>query len=205
MATIKKYGKLWRVQIRRRGLPPKYKAFDNRADADAWARQVEAEIDRGAYVSRVEAERTPISELIDRYEREITPTKRCARAEGYCLRVLKAEFGGMYVAQLRPQDVAAFRDKRLKRGLAGGTIIKDLNTLAHIIQTARREWGINLSPQPQFRHTQLWRLRQNHTALRSFHSPRGLLYWPWQQFDYPDRKTVGIKVVGALETNRTSN
>ena len=148
MATIKKYGKLWRVQIRRRGLPPKYKAFDNRPDADAWARQVEAEIDRGAYVSRVEAERTPVSELIDRYEREITPTKRCARAEGYCLKILRAEFGGMYVAQLRPQDVAAFRDKRIGQGLAGGTVIKDLNTLAHIIETARREWGINIPENP---------------------------------------------------------
>lgn len=45
------------VQIRRHGHPPKYKAFTNRPDAEAWARQIESEMDRGIFVSRVEAEK----------------------------------------------------------------------------------------------------------------------------------------------------
>ncbi len=142
MATIKKYGKLWRVQMPQARHPAEIQG--NRADAEAWARQIETEIDRGVYVSRTQAERTTVAALLDRYEQAVTPTKRCARAERYCLSVLRAEFGSMLVAQLRSQHVATYRDKRLAQGLAGGTVVKGLNTLAHVIETARREWGISL-------------------------------------------------------------
>ncbi len=148
MAAIRKRGKSWRVQIRRRNHPPQFKAFDTRADAEAWARQVESEMDRGAFVSRVEAEKTSIAELLDRYKREITPGKRSSRVEEYTLKRLRSAFGCLPIARLRPQDVAAFRDQRIAQGLAGGTVIKDLNTLSHVIQTARREWGINLPDNP---------------------------------------------------------
>lgn len=79
MAAIRKRGKSWRVQIRRRGHPPQFKAFDTRADAEAWARQIESEMDRSAFASRVEAEKTLIADLLDRYKREITPSKRSSR------------------------------------------------------------------------------------------------------------------------------
>ncbi len=151
MAAIRKRGKSWRVQIRRRGHPPQFKAFDTRADAEAWARQIESEIDRGAFVSRVEAEKTLIADLLDRYKREITPSKRSSRVEEYTLKRLRIAFGCLPIARLRPQDVAAFRDQRIAQGLAGGTVIKDLNTLSHVIQTARREWGISLPDNPVMR------------------------------------------------------
>ena len=148
MAAIRKRGKSWRVQIRRRNHPPQFKAFDTRADAEAWARQIESEMDRGAFISRVEAEKTSIADLLDRYKREITPGKRSSRVEEYTLKRLRIAFGRLPIARLRPQDVAAFRDQRIAQGLAGGTVIKDLNTLSHVIQTARREWGINLPDNP---------------------------------------------------------
>ncbi|MGV3628155.1 MAG: site-specific integrase [Betaproteobacteria bacterium] len=148
MAAIRKRGKSWRVQIRRRSHPPQFKAFDTRAEAEAWARQIEAEMDRGAFVSRVEAEKTLVADLLDRYEKEITPGKRSARAEIYRLKMLKDALGRLPVARLRPQDIASYRDQRIAQGMAGGTVIKDINTLSHVIQTARREWGINLPDNP---------------------------------------------------------
>ncbi len=148
MAAIRKRGKSWRVQIRRRGHPPQFKAFDTRADAEAWARQIESEMDRGMFVSRAEAERTLVADLLDRYEKEITPGKRSSRAEKYRLKMLKNALGGLPVARLRPQDIASYRDRRIAQGMAGGTVIKDINTLSHVIQTARREWGINLPDNP---------------------------------------------------------
>jgi integrase len=148
VAAIRKRGKSWRVQIRRRGHPPQFKAFDTRVDAEAWARQIESEMDRGAFVSRVEAEKTLVADLLDRYEKEITPGKRSSRVEKYTLERLRTAFGCLPVARLRPQDIASFRDQRISQGLAGGTVIKDLNTLSHVIQTARREWGINLPDNP---------------------------------------------------------
>lgn len=148
MAAIRKRGKSWRVQIRRRNHPPQFKAFSTRAEAEAWARQIESEMDRGAFISRAEAERTPIADLLDRYEREITPGKRSARTEIYRLKMLKDAFGCLPVARLRPKDIASYRDQRIAQGIAGGTVIKDINTLSHVIQTARREWGINLPDNP---------------------------------------------------------
>jgi len=124
VAAIRKRGKSWRVQIRRRNHPPQFKAFDTRADAEAWARQIESEMDRGAFISRVEAEKTSIADLLDRYKREITPGKRSSRVEEYTLKRLRIAFGRLPIARLRPQDVAAFRDQRIAQGLAGGTVIK---------------------------------------------------------------------------------
>lgn len=68
MATIRNRGEYqWEAQIRRKGYPAQRKTFETKADAQAWARMIESEIDRGIFVSRVEAERTAFHQLIDRY------------------------------------------------------------------------------------------------------------------------------------------
>jgi hypothetical protein len=58
MATIRSRGEYqWEAQIRRKGYPAQRKTFETKADAQAWARMIESEIDRGIFVSRVEAEK----------------------------------------------------------------------------------------------------------------------------------------------------
>ena len=71
MASISKRGRYWRAQIVRRGYPPQYRTFDTRAEAEAWSRAMESEMDRGIYVSRVESEKNTLAEALGRYEREI--------------------------------------------------------------------------------------------------------------------------------------
>jgi hypothetical protein len=67
MASIRKRGAYqWEVRIHRRGHPTTCKTFEARADAERWAREIEAEMDRGAYVSRSEAENTTLAEALDR-------------------------------------------------------------------------------------------------------------------------------------------
>jgi len=136
------------VQIRKRGHAHQFKSFAQRGDALAWARQVESEIDRGVFVSRTEAERTTVTELLDRYLRQITPAKASRRPEAVRIAHLKAAFGRRYVAQLRSQEIAAYRDARLSLGLAGATVTKELATLSHAIDVGRREWGIYLPENP---------------------------------------------------------
>ena len=56
MATLRKRpgpgGKTaWQAQIIRRGHESQYKTFDTKAEAEAWARQIEGEMDRGVFVS----------------------------------------------------------------------------------------------------------------------------------------------------------
>jgi len=43
MATIEKRGQFWRGKIRRTGLPAQSRSFDNRTQAQQWARGVESE------------------------------------------------------------------------------------------------------------------------------------------------------------------
>ena len=47
MASIRRRGATWQVQVRRQGLRPLVRSFRLKADAELWARQREAEIDRG--------------------------------------------------------------------------------------------------------------------------------------------------------------
>ena len=74
MAYIENRGNLqWRVQIRRKGYPTTCKTFEKKSDAEAWARQIESEMDKGVFVSRTEAERYTLSECLDRYIEEYIP------------------------------------------------------------------------------------------------------------------------------------
>jgi len=52
LASITKRGRYWRAQIVRRGYPPQYRTVDIRSAAEAWARVLESEMDRGIFVSR---------------------------------------------------------------------------------------------------------------------------------------------------------
>ena len=75
MATLTKRGNFWRAQVRRRGFPPQHKSFDSRAEAEAWARGTESEMDRGVFVSRAEAEATTLADALERYKTEISSLK----------------------------------------------------------------------------------------------------------------------------------
>ena len=46
MATVRKRGDRWQVQVRRQGFSPTSRTFQLRADALTWARQMEAQADR---------------------------------------------------------------------------------------------------------------------------------------------------------------
>jgi integrase len=140
--------KRWQVQIRRYGVKPETKTFPNRDEAKIWARLIESEIDRNIYVSRYEAEHVTFSELVHRYQKEVTPYKKSAAREISRLKCLNKFFGRFVLARINSEMVACFRDERLSLNLSGATVIKDLNTLSHIIDTAIKEWGFYLPLNP---------------------------------------------------------
>ena len=140
--------KYWQVQIRRYGVKPETKTFPTRDEAKIWARLIESEIDRGIYVSRYEAEHITFSELAHRYQKEVTPHKKSASREISRLKCLDEFFGEVTLARINSEMVARFRDERLSSNLSGATVIKDLNTLSHIIDTAIKEWGLYIPQNP---------------------------------------------------------
>lgn len=148
MPTFERRGRYWRVRVRRRGYPEQGRTFDTKGQAEAWARSVETEMDRGLFVDRTEAEKNLLADIIDRYIREVTPTKRGAAPEEARLKALKKRpIAQMKMSALSSSHIASYRDDRLKV-VASGTVNKELNHLAHVIETARREWGVQLPENP---------------------------------------------------------
>ncbi|MEZ0246990.1 MAG: site-specific integrase, partial [Methylophilaceae bacterium] len=89
MATIRKRGKVWQVQVRKKGYPLQSKSFSYKSDAEIWAKGLERDMERGVFVSNSEAEKTTLGDLIDRYIKEVTPTKRSSYNEQQRLKYLK--------------------------------------------------------------------------------------------------------------------
>jgi integrase len=148
MATIEKRGQFWRVKIRRTGLPSQTRTFDNRTQAQQWARGVESEIDKGIVVDRRVAQRLSLAEILERYRREVTPTKRGAADENLRLKAMaQRPFARIRMSALTSSQLAAYRDERLKV-VSGATVNREFSVLSHAIDTARREWDVYLPTNP---------------------------------------------------------
>jgi integrase len=140
----------WKALVRKRGYVAEIKTFRTKRDADDWARGVEDEMVRGMYIRRSNAERLTVSAALDRYVREVAPTKKAStqdREKGR-YETLRAFFGDYSLVAVTPELVAKFRDKRLEVGLASNTVRLDLALLGHLYVTVIREWGIGLTYNP---------------------------------------------------------
>lgn len=130
----------WQVKIRRRGYPAQSRTFTRRADAEAWARQVEAEMDRGAWRDRSAADGTTLYALLDRYLKDVVPTKRGAEIEALRIKTLmRDEVAQHKLSALSPLVLAEWRDRRLAAGCSGGTVNRELNIVSAVLNWARRE------------------------------------------------------------------
>lgn len=147
MASIKEVGKLqWKVQIRRKGYPNQYGTFSTKKDAQAWARQIETEMDRGVFVSRSEAERTTLSEIIQRYREEMLPKMR-GKHLSPALNAIEPVLGAYSLAALSSKHIKNYIDKRLK-SVSTETVRKEFSVLSILIDLAIKKWGMSLPTNP---------------------------------------------------------
>lgn len=149
MATITKRGDYqYRVQIRRKGYPAVYQTFNYLADAEAWARSIESEMDRGIFLSRSEAESTTIKDIANRYIREVSPNKKNKVEDIRLLNVVIQKFGAYYIAGLQSKMIAEWREDLKAKGLANSTINHHLNALSALLEQAIKEWGYVMPMNP---------------------------------------------------------
>ena len=104
MAVIRNRGDFqYQVLVRRRGYEKQTKTFTTYKEAEAWALTTESEMVRGVFVFRVEAERTMLSEVIERYILEVCPKHKGRDSEILRLRSLaRLPLGRRFVATLKP-------------------------------------------------------------------------------------------------------
>lgn len=144
MATIRQRGNQFEVQIRRKGWPTLSKTFPDKAAARAWVSVVESEMVRGIFVDRSEAEKNTLGDLLGRYLTEVSESKKGALSERYRIASLQRDPIAQYkVAGLSGKVLAEWRDRRLKQ-VTGSTTNRDLGLISHVINVARKEWGIHI-------------------------------------------------------------
>ncbi|WP_319237479.1 site-specific integrase [uncultured Propionivibrio sp.] len=148
MATIRQRGSRWQCIIKRKGHPTISQSFDIKRDAEKWGRQQERLMDAGQWVDISEAASTSLGELLERYSREITPTKRGCYAELSRIRVVRrAKIAQFSVAAITGPLLAEWRDSRLKE-VSGTTVCRELSLISHAYTVAIREWGFSLQSNP---------------------------------------------------------
>jgi integrase len=145
----------WTAKVRKQGFPALSATFPTKRDAEKWATEQEAKINSGRF-QHLDANPT-LRDLIQRYMAEVSPGKKGEREEVWRLKAIQRhEIASYAVGRLTPTLVAAWRDQRLQgldgasngRPVSGSTVNREMNLLHHVLEHARKEWGIGTPVNP---------------------------------------------------------
>ena len=140
MATLRKHYSSWQALIRISGQPNLAKSFKSRTDAKRWSEKVESRIRREeAGVGKIVY--PTFAEVAERYLFHVTPTKRCARDEGYTIKSLMRESWSLYpLNKITANVIGGYRDRQLK-SVSGTTVCRRLDVVSTIFTQCKKEWG----------------------------------------------------------------
>lgn len=161
MATVEKRetskGIVYRVKVRIKGRPTQTATFERITDAKKWAQITEGAIKDGKHFHNSEAKKRTLNELLDRYIKNVAPTKPKAEAKlAAQLTWWKAQIGRYSLADITPALIAEKRDELLhtpiirKSAKSGkvkekkrspSTVVRYMAALSHALTVASREWG----------------------------------------------------------------
>ncbi|MDX3950126.1 site-specific integrase [Pasteurella multocida] len=132
MATFTKRKNKWRAQVRKKGIS-KSAEFNTKTEAQRWALAIETQIDSGEFTNTPQIK---FSQLIDRYVKEITPTKASARGETFrLLKIAKMQIGKVDLIDLNKSDFEKWQNERLSN-VTAGTVLRERNTLNAVMNQA---------------------------------------------------------------------
>lgn len=139
----------FRVQIRLKGFPQETETFDRKTDAKRWAQKTEAAMKEGRYFkTTTAAKKRTLSDLIDRYIKEILPRKpKNAHNTETQLNWWKQQMGHCLLLDVTPAIIGEHRDKLLEGKTPKGnirsptTVVRYLSALSHAFTIAVKEWG----------------------------------------------------------------
>lgn len=150
MASITQYrGKTWRAVIRRTGYPSVSKTFPNKAMAQQWARQTEADMDARTFQVVRATPKDTVRAVFEKFRDEVVPTRNGARWENVRINRFLRTIGWMdrRVDQLRPSDVRDWRDARLQE-VQPASVNRELNLMSGIFAHAIKEWSTPMAANP---------------------------------------------------------
>lgn len=137
MATFKKLdsGK-WQAQVARKSIRSS-KSFPTKQEAKDWAARQEFLILKGVK----HGPRYLVSDLFQRYAREVSPNKRGAkweqiRLEKFCKDMLAEKLA----SEVSAADIADWRDRRSAE-VAAGSVSREMTLMSSAFAVANKEWG----------------------------------------------------------------
>ncbi|MFB6418722.1 hypothetical protein [Bradyrhizobium tunisiense] len=116
MASLRFRNGKWQVQVRRHGHSPQAKSFLSKSDAQCWARQIEAELDRTLIPNDVRSLNTiTVAQLLTRNRDNVTHKKRGLIPERKRIEVfLRQRWSALPLAKIDAALFSRYRDTRLK-------------------------------------------------------------------------------------------
>ncbi|MHB1580757.1 MAG: site-specific integrase [Acidithiobacillus sp.] len=130
--------------MRKRGFPSQTRTFRTKRDAESWAKVTESEMLRGVWRNQNEAEKTILTEALNRYAREVSALKKGAVQEISIVgKIKESPLSRMYLASIQGKDIAKYRDAMLSDEYSPITIKRRLSLLSHMFTVATKEWGIS--------------------------------------------------------------
>jgi hypothetical protein len=145
MASFQKRAGAWRALIRRKGYPTLSATFDTKAEAEAWARKTESEIDRGQHADHRPAKVITFADCLRRYAVEVSAQKKGEKQERSRIAfLLEHPLAKRAIGELRSEDFARYRNSRLK-DVSPASVRLELALISHLFSTAIKEWGIGVT------------------------------------------------------------
>jgi len=144
VASITKIGAKWRALIRRAGHKAQCKTFANKAQAEAWARKIEGEFDRG--IVAVDPVSIPMAMVIQAYRqlREASRPIADTSNEHYVLKRLGEGLGEKSAGALTPQALADYCTMRKEDGAGPYTVNLEISKLGTVMRYAGMALGVVL-------------------------------------------------------------
>jgi len=149
MATIRKRGRSWQVQVRHVGFPTRSKSFASKAAAVAWAQARERDyVPIEDHAERPGGDSLTVAGLLQRYQTEVTALKRGYASENCRINnMLGHPIATVSVSNISSRHFAEYRNSRLKK-VGADTVRRELTIFRHCFEIARKEWEVTMSKNP---------------------------------------------------------
>jgi integrase len=139
--------KSYRVKVRLKGYPAQSATFERLTDAKKWAAATETAIREGRHFKTAEAKKHTLSEMVDRYIKDVLPTKpKQAIKQAQQLDWWKDKIGAYALADITPAMIVQYRDELASgetyRGTqrSPATVVRYMAALSHAFTIAANEW-----------------------------------------------------------------
>jgi len=141
MASIRKRGKRWQVQVRRNGQAIS-RSFDTKSEAQQFAAGLEHDVLSRKYVPETATLR--LRDALEDYLQQVSAKKKSHRQELPRIREWQdSEFATLPLDRITPQALSQWRDTQLQTRKPATVRLK-LAILSHLYTVATKEWGMAL-------------------------------------------------------------